>query len=266
MVACTQALHRLLWNFSLMRTPHLIQHREALEKRTRESMSFFVHMARAWYTTATANKTPQSPPPPLPAPLQFDIPDRVRVHDDTGDVTSITDEASVLLRKEYLAQIFRTLPRRLQSRRLRLVYTTDEHGFSLTNFLNRTKEVGQTVLVIRDSKENVFGVFASEGWHIAHGYYGTGEAFVFKLSPELKIFQWVPNSNNFILQAEETGLGVGGGAGGSALWIDNNFKHGRTNSCPTFESEPLSTEENFLCLKLECWGFIKPKAARVSSY
>ena len=57
----------------------------------------------------------------------------------------------------------------------------------------------------------VFGCFASSGWKLERGYYGTGETFSFKATPEVQVFPWIPNSNNFFMQAEENGLGVGGG-------------------------------------------------------
>ena len=38
---------------------------------------------------------------------------------------------------------------------MELIFTTDEHGFSLTHFLQRVKAAGQTLVLIEDTKANV---------------------------------------------------------------------------------------------------------------
>ena len=37
------------------------------------------------------------------------------------------------------------------------------------------------MLVVRDTRQHVFGAFTAEPWRIAPRYYGTGESFVFQL-------------------------------------------------------------------------------------
>lgn len=37
------------------------------------------------------------------------------------------------------------------------------------------------MLVIRDTRQHVFGCFTSESWRVAPRYYGTGESFVFQI-------------------------------------------------------------------------------------
>ena len=37
------------------------------------------------------------------------------------------------------------------------------------------------MLVVRDTRQHVFGAYTAESWRIAPRYYGTGESFVFQL-------------------------------------------------------------------------------------
>ena len=59
------------------------------------------------------------------------------------------------LATNYFAQILGELPRRLKSRDLALVYSSDQHGFSQTHLLQRLRDAGQTVLVLEDTNGHV---------------------------------------------------------------------------------------------------------------
>lgn len=273
MSACVGALHELLWNFSLMRTPHLVQHREALRKRSVDTMRFFVHMAKHWYQnesdaaqTAELDSPVVSLPPPV-SPLTFEVPKRFTTNEKSEKLEELeSDDSTVLLTEERIRTIHAELPRRLQSRSLLLNYTTEQHGFSMTHFLQRNKDTGQTLLVMEDSQGHVFGAFASEHWRVESGFYGTGEMFLFRLHPDPKAFPWVPGSNNFYMQTQSVGMGLGGGAGGSGLWIDNAFKDGRSVPCATYANETLASAEEFVCIRLECWSFIRQPGMGLKSY
>lgn len=62
------------------------------------------------------------------------------------------------------------------------------HGISLaTLYRNAARAAGgsASLLVLRDSGGYVFGCFATEPWHMAPRFYGTGETFVFQLQPHM---------------------------------------------------------------------------------
>lgn len=66
-----------------------------------------------------------------------------------------------------------------------LLYSTEEHGFSLsTMYANCKEHVGPTILAVRDSQGALFGVFATETWKPHFGHYGTGECFLWKAFEE----------------------------------------------------------------------------------
>lgn len=39
------------------------------------------------------------------------------------------------------------------------------------------------------------------------------------------------------------------------LWIHHDLMHGHTETCPTFDNEPLAAQPDFECLGIEIWGF-----------
>ena len=49
----------------------------------------------------------------------------------------------------------------------------------MQTFYLKTKDRGPTILLAQTAKGQIVGGFASESWHVSHGYYGNGEAFVF---------------------------------------------------------------------------------------
>jgi len=97
----------------------------------------------------------------------------------------------------------------------------------------------------------VFGAFSAEEWHVAHRYYGTGETFVFTLRPKLAVFKWTGKNPFYILSAEDS-LAMGGG-GTFALWLDADFSNGSSMECSTFRNACLASQEQFTCLRLECF-------------
>ena len=63
---------------------------------------------------------------------------------------------------------------------------------------------------VRDHKDHLFGVFASEPWRRSTDYYGNGSTFVMKVAPKLQVFKWT-FENSFFMCCKDQFLGVGGG-------------------------------------------------------
>jgi hypothetical protein len=77
-----------------------------------------------------------------------------------------------------------------------------------------------------------------------------------RLTPELDVSRWT-GENDYFYRGDENCFVVGSGSGGrAALWIDADLNLGRTQSCPTFDNEPLVQTEDFLVKSLECWAFV----------
>lgn len=100
-----------------------------------------------------------------------------------------------------------------------LLYTTEEHGCSLTTFFHRVEQHEPTVMIVKTLQgevqpkkhsspflalililSQVFGAYCSSRWaerksKDSHGgrqgYFGTGESFVFTLVPNEVKYPWV---------------------------------------------------------------------------
>ncbi|CDF38015.1 unnamed protein product [Chondrus crispus] len=158
------------------------------------------------------------------------------------------------------------VPKRFHECGLRLLYSTNEHGMSLLTLYNRVKTASPTLLVIRDTKDRVFGCYAAAPWKASSArYYGTGESFVFGTDgPDVvKVYKW-SRENSFFQFTSHSFLAIGGGAGSHfALWVDEDLLMGTTSACSTFASPPLTNtlskdESNcteFKIVTLEVWAF-----------
>ncbi|KAF4322780.1 hypothetical protein BBO99_00001395 [Phytophthora kernoviae] len=132
------------------------------------------------------------------------------------------------------------------------------NGSSLETLLILAKKQTPTLLVVKDSEGNVFGGFASDEWHHAFHYYGTGESFLFTFaSPNAAggfvKYQWSRKNSYFMLCSEDS-LIMGGG-GNFGLFLDSDLSSGSSGACETFNSPPLTMSQEFACVHVELWGF-----------
>jgi len=254
MDVCVEALHRLLWRFSEVHGTHLVKHRQAIFNRKRDVAKLFTKLSKNWYKVSLHREIAE------PAPASPEVEPQESPNLNLWDVPEI---ASELLTPDRLAKLHADLPRKLKSRKMNLLFSTSEHGFSLNTLFRQLKDMGPNIIVLEDDKGCVFGGFASDFWRVEKGYFGTGESFVYTCHPHYRKFGWKgPSSNNFFLYADNNGLGIGGGGAGYALHIDNNFKYGSSNKCTTFGNFGLSEEADFICVNLEVWGFELPMRRR----
>ncbi|CAI5745091.1 unnamed protein product [Peronospora destructor] len=134
----------------------------------------------------------------------------------------------------------------------------ESNGSALETLLLLAKKQSPTLLVIKDVKENVFGGFASDEWHHAFHYYGTGESFLFSFASSSAAggfvkYPWSRKNSYFMLCSDES-LIMGGG-GNFGLFLDNDLCAGTSGACETFDSPPLTTSQQFSCVQVELWGF-----------
>lgn len=166
------------------------------------------------------------------------------------------------------------LPVRITMYQPVLLYTTEEHGCSLTTFYVRVEHHEPTLLMIKTCNNEVFGAYCSTRWYERnvkddHGnrqaYFGTGETFLFSLYPERAKYPWVgmdcvqgdPTLNHsaeLFMAADSKMITIGGGEG-QAIWMDENIRFGKTDRCLTFNNPPLCESGDFEIRVLEVYGF-----------
>mmetsp|Transcript_5129 Transcript_5129/g.11814 ORF Transcript_5129/g.11814 Transcript_5129/m.11814 type:complete len:146 (+) Transcript_5129:1-438(+) len=135
----------------------------------------------------------------------------------------------------------------------KLLYSTARHGISINTFFRRAEmSTSPSLLVVEDTKKHVFGCFASLPWRQGHNYYGTGESFVFSVRPSFKMYRW--SRKNDLFQLSDTACLAVGGGGHFALWLDNDFLHGSSGTCSTYDSECLASTTEFQIVYMEVWA------------
>ncbi|ODN04600.1 TBC1 domain family member 24 [Orchesella cincta] len=192
--------------------------------------------------------------------------------------------------KELLV-LWQWLPVRITMYQPVLLYTSDEHGCSLTTFFNRVENHEPTILIIKTTTDEVFGAYCSSMWAVRNQkdergerqrYFGTGETFLFTLGPEKRQYPWVgikppvdnsdgeaendedsPNQNNsrsrhrgdeLFMHADTHMISIGGGQG-QGICLDEDLRFGKTESCLTFNNPPLCESKDFEVRVLEVIGF-----------
>ncbi|OWZ24459.1 hypothetical protein PHMEG_000466 [Phytophthora megakarya] len=174
------------------------------------------------------------------------------------DYKSKLMDTSSILTLEHIAFIDHALPITTQLCRWYRIYSVEANGSSLETLLILAKKQSPTLLVVKDAKGNVFGGFASDEWHHAFHYYGTGESFLFSFADPSAAggfvkYQWSRKNSYFMLCSEES-LIMGGG-GNFGLFLDSDLSAGTSGACETFNSPPLTTSQEFSCVQVELWGF-----------
>jgi hypothetical protein len=172
------------------------------------------------------------------------------------------------------------------------IYNTAEHGFNITTFYRRAADRSPSLLIVKDSRNFVFGCFVNSAWHAEPQYYGTGESFVFSLQPKFEVFHWTRKNSNFICSRADFSMSLvllrmfftniilfqlplAAGtihsvlpllsiasltsfffySGNFALWLDNEFNHGTSRTSSTYDNPCLASGEEFSCVRLEVWAY-----------
>ncbi|XP_050685436.1 GTPase-activating protein skywalker isoform X4 [Leptidea sinapis] len=183
---------------------------------------------------------------------------------------------SQILEHSELFTLWSWLPVRITMYQPVLLYTTEEHGCSLTTFYVRVEHHEPTLLMIKTCNNEVFGAYCSTRWFERNqkdergnrqAYFGTGETFLFSLYPERAKYPWVGCSmgdgkeeqrvahGSELFMAADTKMITIGGGDGQAIWMDENIRYGKTDRCSTFNNPPLCPSGDFEIRVLEVYGF-----------
>lgn len=140
-----------------------------------------------------------------------------------------------------------------------LCYTPKVHGISMATFYRNCSLYTQTVLVLMDTKDSIFGGFAPETWEPRGRFYGSGQAFVFAYRsslgvPELHFYPW-SSKNDYFMYSDNESIAMGGGDGRHAIAIDSDLGKGYSASSATFGNPMLAQSEEFPLKDFEVWGF-----------
>ncbi|EDQ85937.1 uncharacterized protein MONBRDRAFT_11311 [Monosiga brevicollis MX1] len=141
-----------------------------------------------------------------------------------------------------------------------LLYSSARDGSSFATFSGRITQAGATVLVFRDKQGHVFGGFAPESWSVQPQFFGSNATFLFKLEPELRLYEASGLNDHFMymnqgMKTMPNGLGFGGQLNYFALYVDAALTNGHSKGKPstTFKSPSLAASEDFVIDACEAW-------------
>ncbi|KAF4102678.1 nuclear receptor coactivator 7 isoform X1 [Onychostoma macrolepis] len=178
------------------------------------------------------------------------------VDSESYDLLPVLIDHSEILNEHHLEQLMNHIPARTQGYSWKLVYSTAQHGTSLTTLYRQMRELDRPVLmVIKDTDNQVFGAFSSDPFKVSSYCYGTGETFLYSFSPEFQVFRW-SGENSYFVRGFLDSLQMGGGGGPFGLWLDSDLYRGSSYSCSTFCNRPLSLHHDFTVRDLEVWSFV----------
>ncbi|KAF1449282.1 TBC24 protein, partial [Pygoscelis papua] len=96
-----------------------------------------------------------------------------------------------------MRDIWSWIPERFALCQPLLLFTTLEHGCSLSRFYSHSEGQEPTLLLIKTTAKEVCGAYLSTDWSERRrggnklSFFGTGECFVFRLQPEVERYEWV---------------------------------------------------------------------------
>lgn len=192
--------------------------------------------------------------------------------------TSATDVSSMphVLSPPLIDSLRHFVPDRLFHNNLWMKYSLIRDGASLSILLRNIRGSQHTLLAIETVEGDVFGCFTSTPWKQTFGYFGTGEAFVWKMKQsrgtkcyslldqvqmesEVEVYAF-SNENDMVQVCKQDFIAIGGGPisdasnlpdvnlnnvasnveAGFALALDEELLNGTTSPCGTFLSPCLT--------------------------
>ena len=164
----------------------------------------------------------------------------------------------------------KVLPRGIVYCRWKRLYSLARDGDSFDACLRLLADDARTLLVVRTSRNAVFGGYADSVWEPflkgGASYFGSAKACLFKIEPasnggdgKVKAFHW-SGANRYVQLCDPSNrmlaFGGGGDEGEFGLCVEDDFQRGSTGHCATFDNEPLCDERQFKIVNMEVYGFM----------
>jgi len=155
-----------------------------------------------------------------------------------------------------LKELYEFLPDSHQYSDLYRVFSISIDGCALKTFYNKCQEINNSILVIKDDDDNIFGAYASECFEPNKNFSGTGECFLFTFYKGNKIHVFNSTGiNRFFMYCDNEQICFGCGDDYFSLSLRNDFLEGYSHTTQTYQNQPLSSKDKFIIVKLELWAF-----------
>ena len=172
-------------------------------------------------------------------------------------IPNMNPQSSILNQKQ-LRELHAYIPFVNQYKDLKLGYSFNVDGTSLTTFYDKSYYINNSILVLKDDSDNIFGAYVSEAIQKKfRKFYGDGETFLFSFYNTNKINYFPCTSgNDRIIYSDDIRLAFGCSGDTFSLSLENDFYNGYTGKTETFNNELLSSQERFIIVNLELWSFV----------
>jgi len=165
---------------------------------------------------------------------------------------------SDVLSEDQFATVWCWLPDRAKHfHQPELLFCGNKNGFNLNTMVLKCSRKQPLLLIVKSKTQSIFGAFISCSMEkeMLH-YRGSGEMFLFRLSPgPPKKYCWTKANSFFFLIDGKPTIMIGGGSG-CGLMLDDELDQGMSNFCETFNNEPLNGDQkNFHSVAIEVYGF-----------
>ena len=166
------------------------------------------------------------------------------------------DTPSEILSNNQLKELHLFFPYFHQYSSLNKIFSISTDGTALKSLYNKCEGIKNSILVIKDTEQNIFGAFASDIIYPSSTYTGTLDSFLFTFYKDEKIHIYKAtqiNDNYMYCDNEQICFGSDGEQ--FSLSIKNNLLDGYTKPTDTYKNKPLNGGKKFTISKLEIWGF-----------
>ena len=146
------------------------------------------------------------------------------------------------------------VPHRFQSHLPYLLFTTKVDGYSLSTLYMHIRDASPMIMVIKTMNGDVFGCYMSDSVSPNGKNTGTGEMFVFTISPHAQVYKYNTEAleSDVFLIARAKELIIGSSDKGQhAIWLHSSLTHGFTGVSNTFSNSPLVADTSKNGFKFE---------------
>lgn len=169
---------------------------------------------------------------------------------------------SAILSSDQFESLWSWVPARHQMQELERLFTTENDGFNLSLLVNSSRGLKPTLLLMETIDGQSFGAFIANEWKLLRSekeFYGSGENFLFSMTPKEEKFPWRSGQpeQHMILTESALLLGGAGGGDGFGLRLDSELWHGTSQKCDTYANAPLHKgSPEFECRTVELYAIV----------
>lgn len=99
---------------------------------------------------------------------------------------------SNIIGEDLFSKVYCWLPQRITTLRPTMIFSTERSGYNLAALFQASDDRVPTLLLIKTTSDFIIGAYLSADWseRSSKSFFGTGETFIFTLSPELRKYGW----------------------------------------------------------------------------